>query len=138
MKLSPNMRKLLVSEIRLAADNMSASKNILEKIYFFSAVYGIFNRVMNIEFDPELNFIHQVTGSSYSLMSNSMMAIKSGQMVNTFGENLFSKLEDSLKQLANNIEKDEPTYISLHEIVNLSYSTSGNGHYLVLKGKISV
>jgi len=132
------MRKLLVSEIRLAADNMSASKNILEKIYFFSAVYGIFNRVMNIEFDPELNFIHQVTGSSYSLMSNSMMAIKSGQMVNTFGENLFSKLEDSLKQLANDIEKDEPTYISLQEIVNLSYSTSGNGHYLVLQGKISV
>lgn len=138
MKLSPNMRQLLVSEVRSIVDNMSSSQSTLEKLYFFSAVFGVFNRVMNIEFDPELNFIYQVTGSSYSLMSTSMGAIKSGQLVNTFGENLFSKLEDSLKQLANNIEKDEPTYITLQEIVNLSYSTSGNGHYLALKGKLSV
>lgn len=138
MQLSPNMREVLVNEVRLVVDKMSSSQNILEKLYFFSAVFGAFNRVMNIEFNPELNFIHHVTAASHNLMHTSMGAIKNGLMVNTFGENLFSKLEDSLRQLADNIEQDEPTYITLQEIVKLAYSTSGNGHYLVLKGKLSV
>src|SRR4030042_4747408 len=106
MKLSPKMRSILVSEINFAIDKMLSTQNPMEKLYYFSAVYGAVNRVMNIEFDPELTFILQVTNSSYNVMITNLKLIKEGQMVITFEENLFTKLENSLKQLANNIDKD--------------------------------
>ena len=42
MKISQESRKALVNEIRFANDKMKNSENPLDKVFYFSAVFGIF------------------------------------------------------------------------------------------------
>ncbi len=138
MKLSANNKNILVKEIRTAAEYMSKANNAQQKMYFFSAVFGISNRLMNLEFDPELVFIHHVTESTFKNINTNLMMMSQGQSLPSIPPSLFNKLEDALVQLANYIEEGNPTYPALERISNLSYSTSGNGYYLFLKGMLKI
>ncbi len=138
MNLSKDMHKVLTDEIRTAIDCMKKVNTPEEKLFFFSAVYGAAFRIMNIQYDAELAFLHNVISSAYSIMNTSLTAIKSGQGVNTFPKNLFEKLENILEQLLRTIEEGKKTYPLLEIISNLSYSTTGNGYYLYLKGVIKL
>ncbi len=51
---------------------------------------------------------------------------------------LFANLENSLAELAFNIEKGTDIYPQLQAMVNLAYSMTGNGYYLYLKGILKV
>jgi len=133
MKLSAKLKESVVSEIRLASSQMKIAQRPLDKIYFFSAVFGVTNRVMNIEFDPELAFVHHVTNACYNLMTSSLLLISQGQMTNTITPEVFSKIEAILDELALNIEKGESTYQTLESLSNTTYIMSGNGYYLYLK-----
>ena len=50
MKLSIEMKTVVVTEIKYVVKMMRETNNLREKTYFFSAVYGAVNRVMNIEY----------------------------------------------------------------------------------------
>lgn len=140
MKLSVEMRKTLVEEIRYAVEKMSKSERLNDKVYFFSAVYGIIDRVFNLEYDPELIFIYQVTRQAFEAI-NQKLALMT-QAPPSYGtsipQNLFPRLQDDLVNLAEKIEKDQSTYALLQDIANISYSVTGNGSYLVFKGLLKI
>lgn len=138
MNLSKDMQKVFTDEIRTAINHMKKVDMPEEKLFFLSAVYGVAFRIMNIQFDPELAFIHHVVNAAYGMMNANLASMRQGQGVNTFPKNVFEKLEDALKQLVEKIEQGERTYPVLETIFNLAYSTTGNGYYLYLKGMISV
>ena len=138
MHLSKSHKLALANEIRTAVDYMSKTNVAQEKMYFFSAVFGIANRIMNLEFDPELGFVHHVTNAAYTTINANLMLVAQGQSVRTFPPQFFEKLQEALEDLATNIEGGEPTYPVLERISNLAYSTSGNGYYLFLKGALKV
>jgi len=138
MNLSKGMQKTLTDEIRTAINYMKKAETPEEKLYFLSAVYGAAFRIMNIQFDPELAFINHVVNAAYNMMNANLSSIRQGQGVNTFPKNVFEKLEDALGQLVEKIELGEKTYPILEAILNLAYSTTGNGYYLYLKGMFSV
>jgi hypothetical protein len=138
MQLSKSNRLALVSEIKTAVDYMRKTNSAQEKMYFFSAVFGIANRIMNLEFDPELGFVHHVTNAACATINANLMLVAQGQSVRTLPPQLFEKLQEALGDLATNIEKGEPTYPSLERVSNLAYSTSGNGYYLFLKGSLKI
>jgi hypothetical protein len=138
MQLSKTNRLALVNEIKTAVDYMSKASTAQEKMYFFSAVFGIANRIMNLEFDPELGFVHHVTNAAHVTINGNLMLVAQGQSVRTFPPQLFEKLQEALGDLATNIEGGEPTYPVLERISNLAYSTTGNGYYLFLKGSLKV
>jgi len=138
MQLTKSSKLALVNEIRTAVDYMSKANIAQEKMYFFSAVFGIANRVMNLEFDPELGFIHHVTNSAYTTINANLLMVAQGQSVRTVPPQLFEKMQEALQDLATRIEKGEPTYPVLERISNLAYSTSGNGYYLFLKGDLKI
>lgn len=137
-KLSAELRSQLVGEMRFASKSMRNVQKPAEKLYFFSVVFGTANRIMNIEFDPELGFLHHVTATAYSTMIAALNLINSGQMISTIAPNLFSRLEGQIDVLAEVVEADKPTYYVLQEIANLAYSMTGNGYYLFLKGAVSI
>ena len=138
MQLSKSNKLAVANEIRTAVDYMGKTNIAQEKMYFFSAVFGIANRIMNLEFDPELGFLHHVTNAAYTTINANLMSMAQGQSVRTFPPQLFEKLQEALGDLATNIEKGEPTYPALERISNLAYSTSGNGYYLFLKGALKI
>ena len=138
MKLRQQLKTSFVNELRFVSKSMKAVQNPAEKLYLFSATYGAAYQIMNIEFDAELSFLNQVLGSAYATMNNSLNQIKSGQLISTFTPNLFPRLESQIDVLADLIEADKPCYEALQEIGKLAYSTTGNGHYLFLKGALTI
>jgi hypothetical protein len=51
MKLSKNMKQLLIDELNFIIKKMKESEAAQEKMYFFSAAHGMVNRIMNLEFN---------------------------------------------------------------------------------------
>lgn len=138
MNLSKHMQQVLIKEMRTATDHMRRVMAPEEKLFFMSAVHGAAFRIMNIECDTELVFIHHVMNAAYGMMNANLTLIRQQGGVNTFPEDVFEKLENELDLLAQKIEQKGSTYPVLERIANLAYSTTGNGYYLYLKGLITI
>jgi len=138
MEISAENRRILVNEIRTVAEYMSGNNDARQKMFFFSAVFGIVNRIMNIECDPELVFVHQVINAAYNTINTNLIMATQGQSTPTIPPPVFDKLQEVLEDLAICIEEGKKTYPILQRISNLAYSTSGNGYYLFLKGLLKI
>jgi len=133
MKLSAGMKKQLVEEIRFATDQMKKTEFIDQKLYLFTAVWGMAQRMINFEYDPELTFAYQVLKLAYDQINLRINAIKAGDKLIPISESLFPQIEAKLEEMAKKIEKGSNIYPELQTILNLAYSTTGNGHYLSIK-----
>ena len=139
MNLSQNMKSELTNEINFVVRQMRDVSSPAEKLYFFSALYGIAQRIINFEYDPELMFIHQVLQFVYNTINARIAMITTGQQTPVgIPDNLFTNLENSLAEMTYNIERGANTYPQLQAMVNLAYSTTGNGYYLYLKGMLKI
>ena len=139
MNLSQNMKNELTNEIKFVVKKMNDADSPSEKLYFFSALYGIAQRIINFEYDPELAFIHQVLQFVHNTVNSRIAVITSGQQAPVgIPDNLFTSLQNTLAELAFNIEKGTNVYPQLQAMMNLAYSTTGNGYYLYLKGMLKV
>ena len=138
MEISAKNKKILVNEIRTVVEYMSGNNDARQKMFFFSAVFGVVNRIMNIECDPELVFVHQVTNAAYNIINTNLIMAIQGQTTPTIPTPVFDKLQEVLEDLATYIEEGKKTYPVLQRISNLAYSTSGNGYYLFLKGLLEI
>ena len=136
MKLSKENKGYLINEINFSAKEMRKAESMIDKLYYFSVVFGAANRIMNMDFDPELLFVHNVTNAAFNQIQGVLMT--QGQMPSSIDSELFNKIANNLDEMAGNIANNEPTYKVLEKISNLAYSTTGNGHYLVLRGKFTV
>ena len=138
MNLSPDMQKVFTDEVATAVRHMKSVNTLQEKLFFLSAVHGAAFRIMNIQYDTELAFIHHVVNAAYNMMQANLASIKQGQGINTFPKDVSDKLENALEELVVKIEKGEKTYPVLEKISSLAYSTTGNGYYLYLKGLLTI
>lgn len=139
MQLSDHMQKLLTDEIDFAVRRMKDTADPPTKLYFFSAVYGAAFRVLNMEFDPELCFIHYVLSAAYSMINSRLLMLSQRQERGVgMPEKLFEKLEEALEEMLAKMQQGEQTHPVLETISNLAYSTTGNGYYLYLKGVLSI
>lgn len=139
MNLSKGMQKRFADEIDFVVGQMRRSNDAMTKIYFFSAVHGMAQRIINMEFDPELAFIHNILSASFTTINGRLAIISQGQERGIgIPDNLFDRLEKALEEMANNVRRGENTYPVLERISNLAYSTTGNGYYLYLKGLLTV
>lgn len=139
MNLSKGMQKRFTDEIDFVVGQMKRSNDAMTKIYFFSAVHGMAHRIINMEFDPELAFIQSILSAAFNTINGRLGILSQGQERGAgIPENLFSRLEEALEEMAGNIRRGENTYPVLERISNLAYSTTGNGYYLYLKGLLTV
>lgn len=134
MKISKKHRDILVKEINFARKKILGEKDPKRKAYFFSGTYVMLPRIFNLEYDPQLQFIHLVLQVAYGTIIQRINAIAMGDTSVPFPSNYFDKLDGLLGRLQRSIEKDENTYTILEKISNLTYLLSGNGHYLSTKG----
>lgn len=134
MKLSPEYRNMLIKEIGYCRNKMEEEREPLRKTFFYSGIYGVINRVLNIEFDPQLSFMYFVFGSTYTMINN----YYSEESVLKLPQNFFDLLCRYLQELEVKIGSDEDTYGVLEKIANLTMLTDGNGYYLFEKGVLKI
>lgn len=139
MNLSPDMQKKFIDEVSFVIKNMKNTDNPAEKLYFFSAGYAMAQRIINLEYEPELNFIQQVLQLVYNMINARLTEISAGQEGGiSIPDKLLTRLEEALEEMVDRIEQGTETYPALQKMVNLAYSTTGNGYYLYLKGMIKI
>ena len=139
MNLSSDMQKRFTDEVNFVITNMKKTNNPAEKLYFLSAGYAMAQRIINLEYEPELNFIQQVLQLVYNMVNARLTAISGGQEGGiSIPDDLFTSLEEALEEMVDRIEQGTETYLALQKMVNLAYSTTGNGYYLYLKGMIKI
>jgi len=111
----------------------------VEKLYFFSAIYAVANRIFNIEFHSELVFIHNVIQVTYQQISTNLTAASQGnKLAIGIPNGLFDGLEGAVEEMIARISKNQDIYPVLQKMSDLAYSTTGNGRYLHLKGILTI
>ena len=133
------MQSLFIKELKFVLQNMRATDNPMEKLYFFSAIHAVANRIFNIEFHSELVFIHNVIQATHQLIRANLVAVSQGQgpAIGT-PDGLFDGLESAVEEMIAKISSNQDIYLVLQRISNLAYSTTGNGRYLHLKGMLTI
>ena len=139
MKISQELKKTLVDELRLVAKKVADEIDVRKKIYFFSAAHAMVYRIFNINFDPELVLIHLALNSTHGIVQNLHTLIERGdEKVIQIPDDFFDKLASLTEELAIAIDGDNDVYEILQKIAIRSYSLTGNGYYLYQKGIIKV
>lgn len=134
MNLSENYRKKIIEEFQFIVKKMNESKNIGEALYYYTGTRALIQRIFNLEFDPHLLFIHFVLNNTYTSIAAAVEQIKRRTTIIPMNIDFFHKLSKLLNDLTQCIEKEELTYEVLEKISVLTYSITGNGHYLQQKG----
>jgi len=134
MKISDSYRKTIIDEINYAVKMINKTENAEERLYFFSSIHGVINRVFNFEFDLELVSIHFILQSTHNALLQRIQAMKGGETIIPVYEQHFKSLTSACKELAKKIKSDEDISPTLQKFILLIYSTTGNGYYLLQKG----
>ena len=139
MKISKKNRSLIVKELKYVADSMDEHVTGQEKLYYFSGTYAVVQRILNTEFSQDLAFLHFVLRQTFDSFNGRLQAIiKAGETVIQLTEEHFEKLSTLTKELADKIGKSEDLNDTLKKITVLTYTTTGNGFYLMQKGVINL
>jgi hypothetical protein len=134
MRLSDNYKNLILSEINFAVKKMDKSSEPLEKLFYFSAIHGVFQRIYNIEYDPTLVFICFILRTTHEAFNNRLQT----KVGIPLSEKQINTLSDIAKELGGKIKNNEEVSVTLQKFVVLQYSTSGNGYYLMQKGMLKI
>jgi len=135
MKLNKSNKSKLIKEIRFVIDKMKGDDDPKAKLYYFSAIYGIMNRIFNMEYAPDLIFAHFVLSSTYNQI-NSRLQVP--DKVIKIPDNLLDKLIEATGELLDVIENDKNPYEALKKFTLIGYVTVGNGYYLYQKGLLKL
>jgi hypothetical protein len=139
MKLKESYRNLITNEMEFAIKKMDETNVAIEKIYYFSAVFGVLHRIYNIEFNSDLLYIHFILRATHEGFQNRLSAlVKGGDKSVKLSDAQFDKLSLLSKELCSKIKKKEDISDTLKKFVILTYSTTGNGNYLMERGWLKI
>jgi hypothetical protein len=138
MDISDDARKTILDEINYALTMMEKAHDIERKLYYFSAIYGVTQRVFNSEYDEDLVCMHSVLNQAYGSFRSRIRAFKSGDIAVPVSEQQIKKLIKLAKDLGKRIKSKESIDDILKAFVVLSYTTTGNGYYLLERGKLNI
>lgn len=139
MDINDRSRDLIVNEINFAIKQMEKVDGPLKQLYYFSAIPAMIQRVMNIDYAPELVFAHQVLQSTHQFYVNRLNAFQmGGDSSVVIAEEQISKLIALSKDLGKQIKANKEIKDTLQSFVVLAYSTTGNGYYLFQKGLLKI
>lgn len=139
MKITEESYNIILKEFKEIENLCKDALSPEDKLYFFSASFGVVNRVMNFESDSILIFIHQILHTAHQTISQRLNSPKRDGVVSTsLPDEMWDALYDYFSELVSAFEKKNVNtiYMVLEKFAKLSYATTGNGFYLYLSGKI--
>ena len=135
MEIKDSYKKIIIDEINFAVKRMNSAKSASEKLYYFSAIFGVFHRIYNLDYNPDLVYAHFILRATHEAFINRLKSIEQVKDDTVLLTNeQFNKLSILSKELARKIKITENMDETLKKFVVLLYSTTGNGYYLMQKG----
>ena len=139
MKISDEYRAMLLKEFDHVIQKLAGEGRPDEKMYYFSALHGTVNRILNFECSADLVFLHHILNSTFTAFNGRIQAMMQGMETAVKLDNaIIEKLTDATKELAEVIRIDGDPSIVYRQLINLSYATTGNGYYLYEKGALRI
>ncbi len=140
MDISDDYKHAIVEELgRVAPLLRDPNVEPLSKMYYFSAIHGIINRVINFDYDPGLTFLFNVLQLAHQAVTTRVNALANRQEIGIqLPPNYFNLLGDTIADLAERIEANQSVYDVLERLSVLTYVTTGNGYYLYEKGTLTL
>ena len=138
MGMSDKVRENIAEEIKIAVDMMKESGDASAKLFYFSAISGVLQRIYNVEYNEDLVFAHLIITATYQGFFQRLAAIKQGDSAVMISDQQFDKLTDLSEELGEKFQNKEDIVDTLKKIVVLSYTTQGNGYYLMRKGVLKI
>ncbi len=135
MEIIDSYKKIIIDEINFAVKRMNSVKKASEKLYYFSAIFGVFHRIYNLDYNPDLIYAHFILRSTHDAFLSRLKSIEQlRDSTILLSDKQFDKLSILSKELAGKINKTKDMDETLKKFVMLSFSTTGNGYYLMQKG----
>jgi hypothetical protein len=132
----------IVKEIATVDELWKKSVSLEERLYYFSAIFGTINRVMNFYCDPLLVFVHQILQEVHQSLTNRLKASRNpaAESFLVVPPEMIDALFAYVHELKAALEsrQDSLVWMILQKMSNLAYATTGNGYYLYLKGEIKL
>ena len=119
MKLSRHMLDMLINEMDYVIKSIEETGDPLEKLYFFSGIPAAVHRIFNIEYDPDLVFMHHVLSSTHQGITQRIDAIRKGDAVVPIVEQQLNRLLFLCKELRDAIKDDVNTDGIMKEFILL-------------------
>jgi len=138
LKLEKHFKEILVKELHDVARKIKKETDLRRKVYLYSAVKGITERIMRLHFDPELFLTTLVVGTSHNQVNERVNMFVAGDRIIPVSPETLNKLADYVSELADNVEKGKTIYKTLEKIATLSYTTTGPGYYMLETGKMKI
>lgn len=138
---------LIVDEMKVVEEKWKSAVTPEEKLYYFSAIFGTINRVMNFQTDSVLVFVHQVLQATHHSVVTRLNAPKPPNQESFLGvpDEMIDAMLSATKELRLAFEKyasaqeaDADTWNVLKKFANINYAATGNGFYLYLRGKLRI
>lgn len=137
MKMSKLFRDALIQELDFVLAKMKDSPTLENKLYFFSAIPAEVQRILNLEFSLELVYVHNILQNTYQAFMQRHSAARAGDPIRILDEQI-AALEAYTAELQERIEMGIGLDDLMKKFVYLTFSTTGNGHYLLQKGLLKV
>lgn len=138
MKINKIYKSAIISEVKYVQKKMKESKGMDKKLFYYSAIPAEFLRVLNMEYDINLLYLHHVVNHAYSVFQQRMLAIRSGDTTVMITEEQINKLEGMLDDLILVLEQKKSIDDVMKAFIELAYSSTGNGYYLMEKGVLHI
>ena len=139
MMMSDGYRAMLLKEFDHVLEKLAREGRPDEKMYYFSALHGSVNRILNFECSADIVYLHHILNSTFTAFSGRIQAIAQGMETAVKLDNaIFGKLVDLTRELAEVIRVDGDPSTVYRQLINLAYATTGNGYYLYEKGALRI
>jgi len=139
MNITAENKKIIIDEIAYVIKSMRASQSNSIKLFFLSAIPGVIQRIVNIEYDATLSYTGFIIQIVYERINSIVARVATGQeRVIQLPDELFALLENLLENLSEEIENDGEIQPIMENLAELAVITTGNGYYLYKKGIIQI
>lgn len=141
MDIPDEYLKIILKEFEDIEKLYNEASSPHDKLYFFSASFGVINRIINLHPNTTLVFTHQVLHSLHQAITQRLNAPSPpGTTFHSLPDELWPTLISYFSELRSSFElkNDDKIRESLAKYANLWYATSGNGYYLHLRGKLPI
>lgn len=138
MKINKIYKTAMVNEIKFVLKKMKENSNLEKKLFYFSAIPAELLRVLNLEYDQDILYLHHAVNHTHLMFQQRMAAMKAGDTIVVIDEIQINKLESLLDDIIGVLEQKNKIDDVLKAFIELAYSTGGNGFYLMEKGLLKI
>jgi len=135
---SKKYKDIIAKELEFVINKMNQSPTIEEKLYYFSAVQGVLNRILNLEYTGQLLSSFYITNETLKMFQQRLAGFKAGDTAIRLTEEQLLRLSQVTGEFLETIRNDGNVDEVLKKYIVLLYSTTGNGYYLMEKGVLKI